>query len=260
MRTSDWIMRILIFLLIGLFLYFIIFWAYPQAKAISTQQPNRPSVSETLNRLDNGKEATLDAEDYEDDEDSALSQAGGKALSTIKEGAGAAGALVATGAATAKDAITRGAETVGNKLEDGAGAAKDALSKTGSAIKEKTDEALAGTPSIDDLASLKEEQAKEFEEKEAGYNDSGSSAVSSYGSTPDGIYMVVAGTYRQMINAENELKKLQKLGYDNATIAKFNNSAFASLIVDRFDNRSSAYNYKKELIAKGMDVYVHKKR
>lgn len=249
MRTSDWIMRFLIFLLIGFFLYYLLFWAYPQYKSIDRQQPSRPSVSETLNQLDNGKEATLDAEDYEDEEE-------GKAFSTLKKGAGTAGALVAAGAATAKDAITRGAEKVG----DGVGAAKDALSSTGNAIKERTDEAIAGTPSIDDLVTLKEEQAKEFEEQEGGSQVRDNSSVDSYGSTSNGVFMVVAGTYRQMINAENELKKLQKLGYNNASIAKFNKSTYASLIVDRFDNSAAAYKYKKELLAKGMDVYVHKKR
>lgn len=253
MRTSDWIMRFLIFLLIGLFLYFLLFWAYPQYKAIDRQQPSRPSVSETLNQLDNGKEATLDAEDYEEGEEGA----DGSTLSTLKKGAGAAGALVAAGAATAKDAINKGTETLG----DGVGVAKDALSSTGSAIKNRADEALAGTPSIDDLVTLKEEQAKEFEEQEGGSQGrSADSAVDSYSSTSNGIYMVVAGTYRQMINAENELKKLQKLGYNNASIAKFNNSTYASLIVDRFSSSSAAYKYKKDLIAKGMDVYVHKKR
>ena len=182
---------------------------------------------------------------------------GNSALSTIKEGAGAAGAMVAAGANATKDAVSRGAEAVGNTVEDGVDATKGALTTA----KDKTSDALASTPSIDDLVALKEEQAKAFEAKEEGQETSNSgAAVDEYGSSPDGRYMVVAGTYRQLINAETELKKLKKLGYDNATIAKFNNSTYASLIVDRFSSSSAAYKYMNTLKAKGLDVYVHRKR
>ena len=256
MRTSDWLMRLLIFLLIALFLYLVIFVAYPQYRSIEAQEPNRPSVSNTLDRLDNGKEATLDAEDYEDE--SELEQMGNSALSTIKEGAGAASAVVAAGASATKDALSKGADAVGNTVEGGVDAAKDAIATA----KDKTSDALASTPSIDDLATLKEEQAKAFEEQEEGQGTSDDSAASveEYNSSPDGLYMVVAGTYRQMINAETELKKLKRQGYENATIAKFNKSTYASLIVDRFSSSAAAYKYMNTLKAKGMDVYVHRKR
>ncbi len=255
MRASDWIMRLLIFLLIALFFYFLLFVAYPQYKSIEAQAPNRPSVSTTLDKLDNGREATLDEEDYEDSE---LERMGNSALSTIKDGATAAGTVVAEGATATKNAIGRGAETIGNTVEGGVDAAKDAISTT----RDKAADALAGTPSIDDLVALKEEQAKAFEEQEGGQGATTNSTTSltEYGSNPEGQYMVVAGTYRQMINAETELKKLKKLGYDNATIAKFNKSTYASLIVDRFASSSEAYKYMNTLKAKGMDVYVHRKR
>ena len=256
MRASDWIMRLLIILLFVLFFYFLFFVAYPQYKSIEAQQPNRPSVSSTLDKLDNGREATLDAEDYEDE--SELEQMGNSALSTIKEGAGAASAVVAAGASATKDALSRGADVVENTVEGGVDAAKDAIVTA----KDKTSDALASTPSIDDLVALKEEKAKAFEEREEGQETSGNStaSVEEYGSSPDGIYMVVAGTYRQMINAETELKKLKRLGYENATIAKFNNSTYASLIVNRFSSSAAAYKYRDALKAKGMDVYVHRKR
>jgi len=47
---------------------------------------------------------------------------------------------------------------------------------------------------------------------------------------------------------------------ENATIGKFNNSAYASLIVDRFDSSAEAKRYVKSLKNKGIDAYVHKKR
>lgn len=249
MRTSDWLVRLFIFLLIGIFFYFLVFWAYPQYKSIDRQQPNRPSVSETINQLNNGKDATLSEEDYDDE----------GTLSSLKEEAGKAGVIVANSANSAKDALASGVGTVGDKV----GQAKEAISSAGGNLANKTREAIASTPSIDDLVTLKEEKAKEFEEGEdesRGGSDTSEGTVDSYSSASDGKYMVVAGTYRQMINAETELQKLKKLGYNNATIAKFNNSTYASLIVDRFASSSSAYKYMKTLKAKGLDVYVHKKR
>jgi len=243
MRISDWIVRLAIFLLAAIFLYLLVFVAYPQYKNIGNQQPDRPSVSETINSLDNGRDASLDAEDYDDDSFDGLSK--------VNDGVSAVGSIASGGVGAAKDALGKGADMIG----DGAGAAKDAISSTSTAIKDRATEAIAGTPSVDDLASLKKEQAKVFEEGNTAKDD-----YSPSGSTPAGEYMVVAGTYRQMLNAENELKKLKKLGYENATIAKFNKSTYASLIVDRFSSSAAAYSYKKALEGQGLDVYVHKKR
>lgn len=257
MRTSDWIVRILIFLLIAVSLYLLAFFVYPEYMAIKHQKPNRPSVSETLNQLDNGKEATLDAEDYEEEEYDAVSK--------VKEGVAAAGAVVSSGAEATRKVIGKGAEATKDALAkgteavgEGAEAAKGAFNSASKSVRERTKEAIASTPSIDDLVTLKEEKAKEFEA-----NQQGSANVDVFnpsGSSSSGNYMIVAGTYRQMINAESELKKLKNLGYKNATIAKFNKSTYASLIVDRFTSSKEAYSYKKVLEGNGLDVYVHKKR
>ena len=232
MRISDLIVRLIIAVLIGLFIYFL-YNAYQQFQNVKQQQPNRPSVSETINQLDDGKAATLDAEDYDEgdneyDTDAYGQQGAGnlstdKAMSTIKDGVAATGAGVAA---------------------------------AGTALKDKASKYIPKDPSINDLVALKEEEARKMEENTAASRTA--NTPSSYNA--DGEYLVVAGSFRQMINAEKELRKLKGMGYDNASIGKFNNSTYASLIVDRFHNAAEAQAYVKIVKKKGLTAYVHKKR
>ena len=232
MRTSDWIVRAIIAVLIGLFIYFL-YHAYQQYQNVNHQQPNRPSVSETMNQLDNGKQATLDEEDYDEDDndydaeaygrDGATGLSADKAISTVKDG------VMATGAG---------------------------IAAAGAAAKEKASKYIPKDPSINDLVALKEEEARKMEEGTTSVQTV--NTPSSYNA--DGEYLVVAGSFRQMINAEKELRKLKDMGYDNASIGKFNNSTYASLIVDRFHSSEEAQSYVRKVKKKGLTAYVHKKR
>jgi cell division septation protein DedD len=73
-------------------------------------------------------------------------------------------------------------------------------------------------------------------------------------------HLVVAGTFKQMVNANTQLKTFKKMGYQHAYIGKFNKSAYASLVVDRFATSKEAQQLVKTLKSKGIDAYVHKKR
>jgi len=123
-------------------------------------------------------------------------------------------------------------------------------------------------PTIDDLADLNEAKAQAAAEAAAAEaaegddGDSSSATPSSYSSSSsaNGKYLVVAGTFKQEANAEIQLKKFKKMGYDNAEIGKFNKSAYASLIVNRFTSSSEANRLVKALKNKGIDAYVHEKR
>ena len=259
MRSSNLINRLITIVLIGLFLYSL-FYAYQHYKTISTQQPNRPSVSQTLNEIGNGKAATLEAEDAYDEEDN-YDLSADNAISAIKGGVNATGAVVAGGAAAAGAALKSGMDKTGGVIVGSGDAIKEGLSNTGAAIQEKASKYIPTNPSINDLVALKEAQAQEMEESEARAATGGNqNNVSTYSNNTNGAYLVVAGTFRQMINAEQELAKLKAKGYDNASIAKFNKSAYASLIVDRFDTSAEAKSYVKNLKNKGLDAYVHKKR
>jgi len=91
----DWIARLITIVLIGFFLYFA-YRAYQHYKTISAQQPNRPSVSQTLDKIGNGKAATLEAEDAYDEEDN-YDLSADNAISSIKNGVSATGAAVGGG-------------------------------------------------------------------------------------------------------------------------------------------------------------------
>lgn len=254
MRASDWFNRLITIVLIGLFLYSLYF-AYQHYKTISTQQPNRPSVSHTLDQIGNGKAATIEAEDAYDEEDN-YDLSADNAISSIKEGVSATGAVVAGGAAAAGAALKDGMSKTGSVIV-GSG---EAIKEGGAALKDKASKYIPTDPSINDLVALKEAEAQKMEESEARTAGGSQNNVTTYNSNANGAYLVVAGTFRQMLNAEQELAKLKAKGYDNASIAKFNNSAYASLIVDRFDSSAEAKQFVKSLKNKGMDAYVHKKR
>jgi len=79
------------------------------------------------------------------------------------------------------------------------------------------------------------------------------------GGSESGQYLVLAGSYKQKINATNQVNKLKKLGYDDAAVKIFNGGALAVALVDRFDTYSEANSLKKELESKGFDVFIKKK-
>lgn len=75
-----------------------------------------------------------------------------------------------------------------------------------------------------------------------------------------GDYMVLAGSYRIMENAETEVKKLKRLGYNNAEVTIFNKGTYATVLVDRFTTADQAAALVKELKNKhSIDSYVKKK-
>jgi hypothetical protein len=76
-----------------------------------------------------------------------------------------------------------------------------------------------------------------------------------------GDYLVLAGSFRIKSNAESQAQKLRNLGYGDAEIALFNRGAYASVIVDRFVDLSSANDLVRELKSQhGVEAYVQAKR
>lgn len=76
-----------------------------------------------------------------------------------------------------------------------------------------------------------------------------------------GDYLVMAGSFRMKSNAESQARKLRNLGYSDAEIALFNRGTYASVIVDRFADLSSANDLVRELKSQhGVDAYVQAKR
>lgn len=193
MRKADLFIGALIALLVLIgFSYFM-----KQYNAIGKDDPNRPSVEETLNQGKNGETATLDEEDeYDEDE------------------------------------------------------YPDDIDTSTYEPDMPTTSDLAALNAAKEQAAAEAAAAEKVNARPADYDRSDSS----------GKFLVVAGTFKQEINAKSQLKKFQQMGYENAEVGKFNKSTYASLVVDRFATSAEAQQLVKSLKAKGIDCYVHKKR
>ncbi len=193
MRKADWLIA---FIIAAVFVLGIMF-CKNTLKDIPNQNPDRPSVAETLDKIGDGATATLEDEDeYEDDE---------------------------------------------------------------FPIDSDTTTYEPDEPTIDDLADLNETRAEEAS------TTTDRNGVNTRPSDYDNIdrngkFLVVAGTFKQEINARTQLKKFKGMGYENAEVGKFNKSTYASLIVDRFATSTDAKQLVKDLKRKGIDAYVHTKR
>lgn len=75
-----------------------------------------------------------------------------------------------------------------------------------------------------------------------------------------GDYLVLAGAFVQMANAEAHAKRLQKLGFSDARVALFNRGKYATVLVGRFESKSDATSLVSQLSGKGVESYVHLKR
>lgn len=63
----------------------------------------------------------------------------------------------------------------------------------------------------------------------------------------EGKYMVLAGSFRYKSNAEQMVRKLRKLGYEEAEIGYTNRGAYAVALVRRYDDLSAARSLVEEL-------------
>jgi len=194
MRKADWLIGFLIAAVVLVGIYYFV-RAY---KSIQSQNPDRPSVEETLSKTGNGETVTLDEEDEFNDE--------------FADG----------------DPDTISYEPDGLDIDD--------LTDLNNSGKGKAD-ATEGKNTLPSDYEDEEEGVEEYKR-----------------------FLVVAGTYKQMSNAEVQLKKLKNMGYTYARIGKFNRATYASIIVDRFSSVSEAKKLVRTLEDKGIPAYVHKKR
>lgn len=86
-------------------------------------------------------------------------------------------------------------------------------------------------------------------------------AVNNSSSTSNsGRYMVLAGSYRQRVNADNQVARLRKMGYNNAEVSLFDRGSYAVVLVDRFSTYGDAKRLVTELAGKGVDAIVDEKK
>ncbi|PSR13071.1 MAG: hypothetical protein DA408_14270 [Bacteroidetes bacterium] len=98
-------------------------------------------------------------------------------------------------------------------------------------------------------------------ETATGSNKSGDAqTATAYDSTPAasslGKYMVLAGSYRQRVNADNQAARLRKLGYSSTEVKLFDKGTYAVVLVNRFSNYNDAKKLVTELAGKGVDALV----
>ncbi|MEM8583535.1 MAG: SPOR domain-containing protein [Bacteroidota bacterium] len=96
-------------------------------------------------------------------------------------------------------------------------------------------------------------------------NSSGSTASSGNSSSrsntayrSQGDYLVVAGSYRERINADVQMRKLHRAGFPYAEVEIFDRGTYALVVVNTFDGYNDAVVLKNQLKAKGFDAYVHR--
>jgi len=78
-------------------------------------------------------------------------------------------------------------------------------------------------------------------------------------SSSTGKYLVLAGSFKQKANAEAQVKRLKKLGFDDALVTSFNGGSLAVALVGRFDSSTAANKLASQLEAKGVDAFVKRK-
>lgn len=144
--------------------------------------------------------------------------------------------------------------TQGNGTTDRTTTSKPA---TTSVPADKSETSASETDAEDDLADA----GKSSTGKNSSTKPSGTTSTDDdiQASASKGKFMVLAGSFKQMASAEAQLKKLKKLGYDNARIEPFNRGAYAVVLVDRFGNMADAEKLVKELSGDGIKSYVKTK-
>jgi cell division protein FtsN len=126
---------------------------------------------------------------------------------------------------------------------------------------EEMDNESTGSAEADNLR--KEEEVAPSESTGTSTNTSTTSTAPASNtvraSNSSGRYMVIAGTYRQRSNADQQVARLRKMGYDKAEVSLFDSGTYALALVDRFGSYGDAKRLVNELKGKGVDALIDEK-
>lgn len=79
--------------------------------------------------------------------------------------------------------------------------------------------------------------------------------------SPAGRFLVVAASFNTLELAEQEQKRLARLGYNNSEIGYFNQRKIVAVIIGRYDDYAVADEIAKKIKSTHkVDAYVHRKR
>ena len=76
----------------------------------------------------------------------------------------------------------------------------------------------------------------------------------------EGKYLVIAGSYLIRENAEKMIKKLNDLGYRDASIINFELSQYHSITAGRYFSYDRAAEIARAIQGRGIDCYVHTRK
>lgn len=73
-------------------------------------------------------------------------------------------------------------------------------------------------------------------------------------------YIVIAGSYRQEVNARQQMKRLRNAGFPDAEIGFTNRGAYAVAVAGKSDSEMNAREIAAKVRAKGYDAFVKQRR
>ncbi|MCP9236916.1 SPOR domain-containing protein [Lewinella sp. JB7] len=76
----------------------------------------------------------------------------------------------------------------------------------------------------------------------------------------DGRFLVIAGTFRQVINARARVNDLKRAGFSETEMAKFDRGTFAVALVDRSNDYTEATRMAERVRSAGFEARVYRKR
>lgn len=76
----------------------------------------------------------------------------------------------------------------------------------------------------------------------------------------EGRYLVIAGSFRQVVNADERVRALRKAGFADTRLEKFNRSTYAVALAGQSDSYSEANRLAQSVRAKGFEAEVMRRR
>lgn len=75
-----------------------------------------------------------------------------------------------------------------------------------------------------------------------------------------GRYLVIAGSFRQRVGAEQRVSGLKKAGFKESTVQKFNRGTYAVALAGQSDRFSEAKKLADEIVKAGFEAQVMRRR
>ncbi len=90
--------------------------------------------------------------------------------------------------------------------------------------------------------------------------DQSTHPASSHQLNPTGEYFVIAGTFRQVANAQNRVEALRQAGFSDTEMSKFDRGTYAVALVSRSAAYEPAITTAGRVRAAGFEAKVYRKR